>query len=59
MVQVDHKSPVIDPEVGFISWDVYIDRMFCEKDNLQILCVDCHKEKTAQEKQVAKAAKGK
>lgn len=49
-VQVDHKVPVIDPEQGFISWDVYISRLFCNKSNLQILCVDCHKIKTQQEK---------
>lgn len=54
-VQVDHKEPIIDPTVGFVDWDLVIDRMFCEKNNLQVLCTDpCHKSKTAAEKAQAK-----
>jgi 5-methylcytosine-specific restriction endonuclease McrA len=54
-VQVDHIHPIIDPSVGFESWDETIDRMFCEKNNLQVLCTNpCHKSKTAAEKQQAK-----
>lgn len=54
-VQVDHISPIIDPVVGFTNWDDVVDRMFCEKNNLQVLCTDpCHKAKTAAEKQQAK-----
>lgn len=44
-VQVDHKDPVIGKE-GFVSWDVYIDRLFCEEKNLQVLCKSCHLEKS-------------
>lgn len=53
-VQVDHIKPVIDPKKGFISWDVYIDRMFCESINLQVLCKDCHQVKTKKEKEISK-----
>lgn len=54
-VQVDHKIPIIDPAVGFTTWDDVINRMFCEKTNLQVLCIDpCHKSKTSAEKQLAK-----
>lgn len=53
-VQVDHINPVVDPATGFVSWDVYIDRMFCEGINLQVLCTVCHKEKTGKEKDAAK-----
>ena len=49
-VQVDHIKPVVDPKKGFVSWDVYIDRMFCEMENLQVLCKADHKIKTDQEK---------
>ena len=49
-VQVDHINPVVDPKKGFVSWDVYITRMFCEIEGLQVMCKPCHKEKTAQEK---------
>lgn len=49
-IQVDHIQPVVDPKKGFVSWDVYVDRLFCEKEKLQLLCKECHKEKTALEK---------
>ena len=53
-VQVDHIEPVVDPAVGFLSWDVYIDRMFCNSGNLQVLCMVCHQLKTKEEKNVSK-----
>jgi hypothetical protein len=53
-VQVDHIKPVIDPKKGFVSWDTYIDRMFCEGKNLQVLCKVCHAEKTKLEKEISK-----
>jgi 5-methylcytosine-specific restriction endonuclease McrA len=43
-VDIDHIEEV-GPFLG--SWDEYIPRLFCELDNLQALCKDCHKEKTA------------
>ena len=48
-VQVDHILPVV-PNSGFTSWDSYIENMFCEKENFQVLCVDCHKIKTKEER---------
>lgn len=53
-VQADHIHPVIDPEVGFVSWDEVVARMFCDADGFQILCLTCHKNKTTAEKQQAK-----
>lgn len=53
-VQVDHIDPVVDPKKGFISWDVFIDRMFVEIEKLQVLCKPCHKIKTDEEKQQRK-----
>lgn len=49
-VQVDHFLPVVDPATGFVTWDIYIDRLFCERTNLQVLCTKCHKLKTKKEK---------
>lgn len=41
-VQVDHIIPV-----GFTkTWDDYIERLYCEIENLQVLCKKCHKKKT-------------
>ena len=48
-VQIDHIKPVIDPKVGFVSWDVFIERLYCDKKNFQCLCVACHKNKTKKE----------
>lgn len=41
-VEVDHIKPVGSFNQG---WDTVINNMFCEKDNLQVLCKRCHKEK--------------
>jgi hypothetical protein len=49
-VCVDHIEPVVDVNRGFVSWDEYIERMFCSKEKLQVLCSTCHDEKTAKEK---------
>tara|TARA_R110000824_G_scaffold344886_1_gene531560 strand:- start:24921 stop:25337 length:417 start_codon:yes stop_codon:yes gene_type:complete len=47
-VHVDHINPVV-PVTGWVSWDDCINNMFCEEDNLQVLCSKCHKEVTAEE----------
>jgi hypothetical protein len=49
-VQIDHIEPVVVPKEGFVSWDKFIERLYCDKTNLQVLCKPCHKEKTANEK---------
>ena len=49
-VQVDHIEPCVDPQEGFLNWDVYIKRMFCAKNNLQVLCTKCHDVKSAGER---------
>ena len=56
-VAVDHKKPVVDPKVGFVDWNTFITRLFCDKKNLQVLCTGCHKKKTMKEKQQANARK--
>lgn len=58
-MQVDHIKPIIDPKKGFTTWDDLIDRLFCEKDNLQAICVTCHATKTAKEKAVRTKTKAK
>lgn len=52
-VCIDHIEPVVDPSVGFTSWDEYIDRMFVEVDKYQVLCYNCHKDKTNKEREIA------
>ncbi len=53
-VQVDHVKPIIDPVQGFTTWDEVIYNMFCERDNLQVLCKTCHDTKTKSEKEERK-----
>lgn len=53
-VNVDHIAPVVDPVEGFIDWNTFIERLFCSKDNLQVLCTECHTHiKTKGEKEEA------
>ncbi len=49
---VDHIDPVVDPRSGFVSWDNLIKRLFCEADGFQLLCHECHKAKTADERKI-------
>jgi len=44
---LDHVNPIVDPEKGFESWDVYIDRLF--NGEMQVLCKPCHKKKSMEE----------
>lgn len=47
-VEVNHIIPVV-PVTGFDSWDGVVDRLFCEKENLEVLCKPCHKSVSKQE----------
>ena len=48
-VQVDHIEPVAAGQ-DTQSWDSFINRLFCEKENLQVLCITCHKIKSKGER---------
>lgn len=49
-VQVDHITPI-----GYDkSWDEFINGLFCERENLQVLCKVCHAVKTKQERKTLK-----
>jgi hypothetical protein len=54
---VDHIEPIVDPSVGFTTWDNVIEGMFCEIENLQVLCKACHDGKCLEEKELAKLRK--
>lgn len=58
-VQLDHITPIVDPSVGFTTWDEYISRMFCGPEGLQVLCKPCHKIKTKGENNVRNNFKSK
>lgn len=52
-ISVDHCDSVIDNHVGFIDWNTFVDRLFCSKENLSVLCDFCHTIKTNKEKAIA------
>jgi len=41
-IEVDHIIPV----GKFITFDLYIERLFCDTKGLRVLCKECHKAKT-------------
>lgn len=53
-VQVNHITPVV-PVSGFDSWDGVVERMFCEKSGLEVLCIPCHKQVTKEENEQRKS----
>ena len=44
-INVDHIIPIST----FTNWDSWIIALFCDANNLQCLCLICHKDKTNQE----------
>lgn len=49
-MEIDHIIPIVDPHFGFISWDLFIEKLYCSKANLQAICKTCHKNKTKKER---------
>jgi hypothetical protein len=44
----------IEPIGTHLTWDETIAKMFCEQENLQVLCAACHKQKCADERKSGK-----
>lgn len=51
----DHIVPIIDPAIGFVDWNTWIERAFVEVDCYQALCHECHKTKCDEERVIATA----
>jgi hypothetical protein len=58
-VQLDHRNPVVDPTKGFTGWQDYIERMFADFGEWDVMCKPCHKIKTSKENAIRKALKPK
>lgn len=56
-VQVDHISPAVSPEEGFTTWDSFINNLYCDVSNLQVLCIPCHSKKSSEERKIRKEFK--
>lgn len=53
-IVVDHIIPVV-LTTGWDSWDNVINRLYCNSENLQAVCKECHKVKTKKENEERKA----
>jgi 5-methylcytosine-specific restriction endonuclease McrA len=51
---IDHINPIVDPNKGFEGFDKFVENLFCEEDNLQVLCGECHDIKSLAERVQAK-----
>jgi 5-methylcytosine-specific restriction endonuclease McrA len=49
-IAVDHVVPVIDVQNGFVDWNEFVTRLFCDASNLQVICDTCHQIKTNAER---------
>lgn len=49
-VSVDHIVPVVSVSEGFIDFNTFIERLFCDAANLQVICDPCHNAKTQTER---------
>lgn len=51
MMEVDHIHPVVplDKSLEELSWDILIERLWCNPMDLQVVCKECHKAKSKAE----------
>lgn len=52
--KIDHKIPVV-PLSGWVSFDSFIERLFCEVSGFQVLCKADHDKKTKEENAIRKS----
>lgn len=59
LMDVDHIEPVIPLSIPFehLTVDTVVNRLWCEENNLQVLCVACHDAKSKQEQKIRLAYK--
>ena len=56
-IVADHINPIVDPAIGFTTYDDWITRCFVELDGYQALCHKCHTAKTADEREISQERK--
>lgn len=55
---MDHVIPVVDPKTDpDFNLHIYAERLFCEEENWQCLCIPCHDIKTKEENAIRKDTK--
>lgn len=53
-IQLDHRTPVIDPEKGFTTWDDFINRLFVDVSGWRVLCRKHHEDVTEKQDEIRK-----
>jgi 5-methylcytosine-specific restriction endonuclease McrA len=53
-VQRDHIKPVVSTDGEKNDMNMYIETLFCEPENIQILCKPCHQAKSQTENEIRK-----
>jgi 5-methylcytosine-specific restriction endonuclease McrA len=58
-MQVDHIDPVVplDSALEHMTWDDLVNRVWCDRNSLQVLCLSCHNVKTKEESKLRRAYK--
>jgi len=58
-MEIDHIKPKIalDSALELMSWDELVDNTWCDLENLQALCSECHDKKTKLENKMRRAYK--
>lgn len=46
---VDHREALVPVDGRELSWDEYLNRLFCPTEDLQVLCDECHAAKSKEE----------
>lgn len=56
-IQIDHRIPVVDIELGDQGLEIFAQRLYCEVENLDVLCKNCHAAKSSTEMHLRKLAR--
>ena len=56
-VHIDHINPIMPLDALKIDYNVFVNNLFCDIDNLQALCNECLDKKTKEENAIRRANK--
>lgn len=58
-MEKDHINPVVNTEGKKADMNTFVENLFCDTENMQMLCIPCHDQKSQTEQQLRKIAKKK
>lgn len=57
VIRIDHIDPIGTQPDALVQFGGWLLRLFCSKDNLQPLCMDCYREKNERDRIILKSLK--